>query len=102
MRKSTLIWDQPERGAELRDDLRGESDGSQPTDTMMDDREARNDFWSIEGNYIYRQHVEPWVQLYVPKEESFPTPLRYVDVVRRTRTTLDVLQESRTDDYSNI
>ena len=32
------------RGEDLRDDLRGEWDGSQPTDTMMDDREARNDF----------------------------------------------------------
>ena len=35
-RKSTLIRDQPERGAELRDDLRRESDGSQPIDTVMD------------------------------------------------------------------
>ena len=27
-----------------KDDLQGESDGLQPTDTMMDDSEARNDF----------------------------------------------------------
>ena len=39
------------------------------------------------GNKNYRHHVEPIVQLYVPKEESFPIPLEYIDVVRRTNTT---------------
>ena len=68
----------------------------------MDDREACNDFWSVEGNHIDRRHVEPRVQLYVPKEETFPIPLRYIDVRSTTHTTLDVLQESRRDDYWNI
>ena len=63
---------------------------------MMDDREARNDFRLIEGNYIYRHHVEPGVQLHLPKEESLPIPLRYIDV------TLNVLQESRINDFWNI
>ena len=47
--KSTSMRDQPVRGEELGGDLRGSSDGSQPTDATIDDREARNDFWSIEG-----------------------------------------------------
>ena len=67
-----------------------------------DDRETRNDFWSIEGNYTYRHHVKRRVQLYVPKEETFPIPLRNVDVVRTTHTTLDMLQASRIDDEWNI
>ena len=50
-----------------------------------------NDFWSISGNFIYRHHVEPRVNLYVPKEESFPLPLRYIDVTRTTDTSLDVI-----------
>ena len=41
-----------------------------------DDGEARNDFWSIAGNYIYRHHVEPRVKLYVPREELFHIPLQ--------------------------
>ena len=49
-RKSTLIRDQPGRGEELRDGRRGESDGTQPMDTIKDDDEVRNDFGSIEGN----------------------------------------------------
>ena len=54
------------------------------------------------GNYIYRHHVEPRVQLHVPKEESFPIPQRYIDVVKRTHTTLDVLLESRVYDHCII
>ena len=49
-------------------------------DEITDDGEARNDFWSIDGNYIYRHHVEPRVQLFVPKEETFAIPLRHIDV----------------------
>ena len=96
----TSIRVHPARGEEDKDDLQGESDGSWPSDTMTDDSEAPNDFWSIEGNWTYRRHVEPRVKLYVLGEESFPTPLRYIDVIRRTHTALDVLQESRIVDYS--
>ena len=42
-------WD-PERGEEHKDDLQGESDGSQPLHKITDDSEARKDFWSIEGH----------------------------------------------------
>ena len=66
---------------------------------MTGDSGARNDFWSIEGSYIYRHHVEPRVQLHVPNEETFPIPLKYIDVTSATYTNLDVLQEKRTDDF---
>ena len=51
---------------------------------------------------MYRHHVEPRVKLYSPREESFPIPLKYIDVSRTTRTNLDVKQEKRIDDYWNI
>ena len=56
----------------------------------------------MSGNFIYRHHVEPRVQLYSPREESFPIPLKYMDVSRTTYTNLDVKQEKRIDDYWNI
>ena len=102
MRKSTSTRNQLGRGEKLRDDLRGEPDGSQQIDAMMDDREARSDSWSIEGKYIHRHHVEPGVQLTVPRKKSFPIPLRYIDLIRRTHTTLDVLQERCIDDDWNV
>ena len=56
----------------------------------------------MSGNFIFRHHVEPRVKLYSPREESFPIPLKYIDVSRTTRTNLDVMLERRIDDYWNI
>ena len=56
----------------------------------------------MSGNFICRHHVEPRVKLYSPREESFPIPLKYIDVTRTTHTNLDVKQEKRIDDYRNI
>ena len=56
----------------------------------------------MSGSFIYRHHVEPRVKLYSPREESFPIPLKYIDVSRTTRTNLDVMQERHIDDYWNI
>ena len=75
-----------------------ESEGSPPPlpqDSLPDASEARNDFWSISGNFICRHHVET-------SEESFPVPLKYIAVSRIAHTNLDVMQESRIDDYWNI
>ena len=39
---------------------------------------------------------------YVPNDEELPMPLKFFDVTRRTNTTLDVLLQSRSDNYLNI
>ena len=100
---STLIRDHPIRGEGQRDFL-GESEGSlpQPQDSLPDAGEAMNDFWSMSGNFIYRHHVELRVKIYSPREESFPIPLKYIDVSRTTHANLDVKQEKRIDDSWNI
>ena len=61
-----------------------------------------NDFWSMSGNFKNCHHVESRVKLYSSREESFPIPLKYIDVSRTTLTNLDVKQEKRIDDYWNI
>ena len=38
----------------------------------------------------------------MPKEETFPFPLKYIDVTRNTHTSLDVLLEKNLDDYWNV
>ena len=105
LRTSTLMRNPPVRG-ESRQGFLDESEGSPPTtyfqDSHLDAGDARDDFWSISGDFIFRHHVEPKVKLDTPKEESFPIPLKYMDVTRVTHTTLDVLQESRIDEYWNI
>ena len=38
----------------------------------------------------------------MPKEDTFPFPLKYIDATRSTHTDLDVLQEKRVDDCWNV
>ena len=103
LRTSTSIRQRPIRG-ESHLDFLGESEGSLPPlhDSFPDAGEAINCFWSMSRNFIYRYHVEPRVKLYSPREESFPIPLKYIDVSRTTHTNLDVKQEKGIDDYWNI
>ena len=98
-----LIRPRPIQG-EGHVDFLGDSEGSlpQPHDSFPDAGEAINDFWSMSGSFIYRHHVELRVKLYSPREESFPIPLKYIDVTETTHTNLDVKQEKRIDDYLNI
>ena len=103
LRTSTLVRPRPIQG-EGNVDFLGESEGSLPPphDSLRDAGEAINDFGSMSGSFIYRHHVEPRVKLYSPREESFPIPLKYIDVTRTTHTNLDVKQEERIDDNWNI
>ena len=64
-------------------------EGSQPTEST-DDAEARADFWSVQGDFIYRHHNEPRVQLNVRRKKHSLFQL-YIDVARSTHTDLDVL-----------
>ena len=49
-----------------------------------------------------RHHIEPRVQLLVPKEETFLVPLKCIDVTRAAFSNLDVLQEKRVDVFLNV
>ena len=106
LRTSTLIRDRPEPGKE-QEVFRGEShELSSPNplrdDSTLNDAETKNDFWSITGDFTYRHHVEPSVKLYMPREESFPIPMKYIDVSRNTHTALDVMLEKNINDYWNV
>ena len=89
------------RSEDLSGEIQGGLGESQPAEST-DDAKARADSWSIQGDFIYRHHNEPRVQLHVPKEETFSIPLKYIDVIRSTHTFLDVAQEKRIDDYWNV
>ena len=106
LRPSTSIRDRPETGEE-QEILQGESGGlsspfPQQADSTQDDVEAKHDFWSITEIFICRHHVETQVKQYMLKEESFPIPLKYIDVTRTTFSSLDVSLEKHLDDYWNV
>ena len=106
LRTSTLTRDRLERGEEP-EILQGNSDGwytpsNLEEDSTRDDEEAKNDFWTITGEFIYRHHVVPRVELYVPREETFPIPMKYIDFTRTSFTSLDVMLERQIEEYWNV
>ena len=106
LRTSTLTRERPERGEE-QEILQGTShELDSPTqlqdDATRNDEEVKDDFWTIAGQFIYRHYVVPRVKLYMPKQASFPIPLKYIDVTRTTYTSLDVLLEKQIEDYWNV
>ena len=38
----------------------------------------------------------------LPKEETLPIPMKYIDVTRTTYTSLDILMEKQIEDYWNV
>ena len=103
LRTSTLTRDRPERGEEQEILQRSSDEWKTPShleeDSTRDDEEAKIDFWTITGEFIYRHHVVPRVKLYMPKEEKFPMPTKYIDVPRMTNTSSDVMMEKHIEDY---
>ena len=68
----------------------------------QDELESKRDFWWLSGSFIFRHHVQEKPQMYVPQDNSFPIPLKKIDVFRRIHGTLDVLQDCQIDDYWNF
>ena len=103
LKTSTLVRQRPIQG-ESHVDFLGKSEGSLPPlhDSFPDASEAINDFWPMSGNFTNRHHVEARVKLYSPREESFPIPMKYIDVSRTTHANLDVKREKPIGAYWNI
>ena len=101
--ESALRWERTVGSEDLSGGLQGKSEEPHPTEPTDDD-EARNDFASAQGHFIYRHHNEPRVPLHVPKarEETFPIPLKYIDATRSIHTNLEVMQAKRMDDHWNV
>ena len=81
-REPTLTREPTLKSEDFSRELQGESGESQPAEST-DDAEARADFWSIQGDFIYR-HLDT------------------LNVTRSTHADLDVLQEKRIDDNWNV
>ena len=48
----------------------------------------------MRGDSIYRHREEPRLELCTPENEALPIPLKYVAVMRRTRSTVDNVSEN--------
>ena len=68
-------------------------------DSMQKKYQRRKRVNSLHSQSQTERHVERRVQLDVSKEETFPNPLKHIDVTRPAHTIVDVLQERGVDDY---
>ena len=96
LRTSTLIRNRPDWGEEqdiLQRKIR-RTLFSNPTSRWLNTWWCGSWKWFLVhyGGFIYRRHVEPRVKLYMSREESLLLPLKYIDVSRTTRTSLNVLK----------
>jgi len=57
------------------------------------------DFWTVNDDVVIRHHRTPRTKLYVPEESTFPIPLKYLDILRRTCTDISDKAESQINDY---
>ena len=55
---------------------------------------STKDFQFMSGDSIYRHREELRLELYTPDNEALPIPLKYVAVMRRTRSTIDNVSEN--------
>ena len=76
---------------------KNEDPGDESSTGDQDRQEARHCSWSISGKYIFRNHVIPRTELCV-RNDDFLVLVRYMDVCRQTKTSVDVLQDQSIGD----
>ena len=60
----------------------------------------QTDFWSMPNHDILvRNHVIPRTELYVPTDAECPLPVRYLDILRTTKTVLDHADHQEVNDH---
>ena len=89
------------RSEGLSGELQGEPEEPQPTESTDDVKPVPTSGRSKVTSFFVIT-MNPRVQLNVPKKETFPIPLKYIDVTRYTCTDLNVTQEKLVDYYWNV
>lgn len=57
------------------------------------------DTWEIPGDIIIREHHTPRTKLFVPEDADFPTPGKYIDILRTTETNIEEKAEAEIKDF---
>ena len=69
-------------------DYFGDPDETPPNRDLTDYPLTEPDSWKITPDVVIRIHNQPRTKTFVPTEENCPLPLHYLDVMRKTDTTL--------------
>ena len=84
----------------------GEDEEAEPPPPSIADEPhhqvAPEDYWTMKGDLLIRHHLQPRTELFVPEESQMPFPQKYIDVTRKTKTTLESPSEKSIEDYWNV
>ena len=69
-------------------------------DTLLH-RENGKDFWSMSGYFMYPYHEVHRTELNIPDETTVSILLKYVDVMRQTRTSIESVSKQSLNEYWN-
>jgi len=60
---------------------------------------AEADTWIMSGDTVIRKHDTPRTTLFVPQEADCPIPLKYIDILRTTETSISERAEAEIRDF---
>jgi len=60
------------------------------------------DFWTTNGTVVVRHHHVPRTNLLTPSDPECPLPTKYIDVTRKTYTSIETEAEKCVDDFWNV
>ena len=73
-----------------------------PADVRPEQPPSAKDYWTLQGDMLIRHHRRQRLKLFIPDDQNMPIPLRYVDVIRNTETSLESPSEKNVMDYWNV
>ena len=60
-----------------------------PEDVRPEQPPSAQDYWTLQGDMLTCHHRRQRAKLFVPHDQNMPIPIRYVDVIRHTETSLE-------------
>ena len=86
---------------ELEEPLKLDPDGM-PSPAGDAAEVLEKDFWTTNGSVLICHHRVPRTNLFTPTDPDCPMPTKYLDVTRRTYTSIETEQEKCIEDFWNV
>ena len=93
--------DKPGEDARDEESLKFDPDGM-PSAADEVAKVQEEDFWTTSGTVLVCHHRVPRTNLFTPSDPECPLPTKYLDVTRKTYTSIETEAEKCVDDLWNV
>ena len=73
-----------------------------PGEIRPEPSESTQDYWTMQGDLLIRHHRQLRSEMFVPTDDNTPIPVKYLDVMRQTKTSLESPSEKIISDYWTV